>query len=460
MPEPRPDTLTFPCPICKNTRVKVGELKCPNPNCGVDLSALARLDTLGQELYKVACTQVKESRNDLALQTLETALAYAPQDAAGWKLLGSLQVQAGRQSEGRASLQKALSLNPEDPETASEIGAINAGLENAARQSKTRRLLWIALPVLAALLLLGYLAYTASSSMLASQSLSETLAAVPPTRTAPTATALPDLASEARSHLNAAAELKGFNLQVTQKGLSLGLSGEVPSAAFKAMAEQLAAGVRGVEAVDSTRLLVKEPQVAEAIQAKLRSDRSLSSAFVTVTQQGADIVLTGVAPTLEVKKMIEAAAAGLVQGGVVDSHLLVVKEPNLVTGVQEALKQEPRTACFALEVLQSGYAVQLKGSVYSALALRLVDELARKVSGVQLVDSSLVKIEPVAREYTVREGDYLELVAKAFYGSMSAAEIIRQANQDKIPLRVGVKIIIPPSDGTWSPGLMDYCPMK
>lgn len=70
------------------------------------------------------------------------------------------------------------------------------------------------------------------------------------------------------------------------------------------------------------------------------------------------------------------------------------------------------------------------------------------------VDPSTVPVEPsrpaAGTEYLVREGDTLETIAQAHYGSRTWLSLVTQANPGLRPerLRIGQKLVLPPKPGT------------
>lgn len=124
--------FTFPCPVCEQ-QVPLGATVCPNPNCKEDLTSLAVIDTVGQELFGLALRRVKEGKPEEALQYLLTATAYAPVDVDVWVVLGKLLAQFKRYDEAVRAWNRTLELQPEEQRA-------TAGIQAVKRIQRQRRL--------------------------------------------------------------------------------------------------------------------------------------------------------------------------------------------------------------------------------------------------------------------------------------------------------------------------------
>lgn len=114
---------TFPCPVCKQP-VPLGAIICPNLNCKEDLTSLAVIDTVGQDLYQLALRRLKEGKPEEALQFLQAATSYAPADVDVWVVLGKLLAQFKRYDEAVRAWDRALEFQPEEQRAIAGIQAV------------------------------------------------------------------------------------------------------------------------------------------------------------------------------------------------------------------------------------------------------------------------------------------------------------------------------------------------
>ena len=111
-----------------------------------------------------------------------------------------------------------------------------------------------------------------------------------------------------------------------------------------------------------------------------------------------------------------------------------------------------------LDVLQSGKSVILRGVVDNDHELRLLEQVARGVSGVSGVDLSGVRVAQGAKEltkekdaasgdtvYTVQPGDSLSAIAQKYYGDAMQYKKIAHYNNISNPdlIHPGDKLRIP-----------------
>lgn len=118
----------------------------------------------------------------------------------------------------------------------------------------------------------------------------------------------PALGQAAQQKLAAAPELVGQNITVEQFGQNLLLKGSVSEAGLKAVAERLAGEVAGVELVDSRALAVVLPPLTEAVQQALRADARTAGWKIEVEQLQQGILLKGIVPDAETKRLFENVA--------------------------------------------------------------------------------------------------------------------------------------------------------
>ncbi len=210
---------------------------------------------------------------------------------------------------------------------------------------------------------------------------------------------------------------KGLNLQVTEQGGVVHVSGAVPNSRFPNFVESMGMGFHGVNSVDTTGL--NYPADAAA------------------------------AP--------DAASAGPASGGVeleADPSGLAKMAYNDIRANGE-LKENP------IDVMQSGSTIVLSGAVDSQHEYNLAVQLAQNTPGVSSVNANDLEIHEGVKEkaksaapgyvnipdeyYTVQAGDTLSSIAQQFYGDEMKYKDIAHANNISNPdaIQVGQKIQIP-----------------
>ncbi len=189
------------------------------------------------------------------------------------------------------------------------------------------------------------------------------------------------------------------------------------------------------------------PALADAVRQLLQSDRDLKVFALTVDQIGLAISLSGTVPTIALKQRAETLAKRVGGVSLVDSSGIMVTPPPLTSAVREAIRTDARTAELDIQVEQMGNGVRLAGRVPNVEAKMAVEEVARAVPGVELVDALSVCIEPRFADYVVRTGDTLASIARRFYGDAVLWPIIYRANCEKIvdwdAIQPGLRLRIP-----------------
>jgi len=142
------DSLTRLCPVCKRP-VPVGATVCPHGDCKEDLSHIAVVDTLGDELYHVALQRIREGETAEALRVLTAARSYAAGNVDILVVLGKLHAQRRQYRDAIECWRQALQIK------AGEKRAL-AGIKAAERILIVRRVL-IGLGIAAAAMLVFFL---------------------------------------------------------------------------------------------------------------------------------------------------------------------------------------------------------------------------------------------------------------------------------------------------------------
>jgi nucleoid-associated protein YgaU len=210
---------------------------------------------------------------------------------------------------------------------------------------------------------------------------------------------------------------KGLNLNVTEQGGTVFVSGNVPNSRFPNFVSAMGLGFHGVKQVDTSGLMFPDDPQAPVV------------------------------------------SSGPVGGGVeleADPSGLAKMVYNDVRAHGE-LKDDP------IDVLQSGNVIVLRGAVDSEHEYNVAVQLAQNTPGVANVDVSDLKVVSGAKEkakealqsagyvnipdewYVVQAGDTLSGIAQQFYGDASKYKDIARANNISDPdlIKVGQKLQIP-----------------
>lgn len=426
---------TFPCPVCEQP-VPVGAAVCPNPNCKVNLSALATLDALPASLYRAALAQIQAHRDTEALQTLDSALAYAPNLAEGWAVRGELLVRLGRKAEAEESFQRALQIQPDLAGAAASLAALQGG-EAAHRRRVTS--LRIGLMVLVAAL-----ALTAGLLMRPKPAVQTTGVPLPPERPIATAYA-------------AQPALAGIRAEETSGGIVL--SGTVADETTRQWAISLAGALYGGK-IDASSLTIAPtatpilpsptappPDLAGAVIAVLQQLPGWESAQLTVTQEMGGIRLGGTAPSARFIQEAVLAAGGVTGVGWVDAQSVSIDTGALQALVTAALQADPHTMEMNITVEQMESGVRLFGKVPRPEYVEAAGAISRTVPGVEWVDVSGLEVVWQGREHVVSPTDTLISISQKYYGVWWMWTVIYDANRDQIRdprlIQDGIILIIP-----------------
>lgn len=257
----------------------------------------------------------------------------------------------------------------------------------------------------------------------------------------------PPLAEAVWRALQASSNIGPLGLEVEQRGHSVHISGSVPTAELKDQAVKIAHSVEGVDRVDSSSLIVALPPLAETVQQKLTGDSRLAGLDIDVEQMGNDIRLSGTVTRADLKGLAEDLTGEVEGVDLVDSRNLAVVPPSLAEAVQQALRADARTADLMIEVKQVGLSIRLEGIVPTLEAKMTVESVTRDVTGVELVDTGGVLVEPSSVDYVVQTGDSLAAIARKFYGDEAKWPLIYEANRELIArpgqLQPGIRLVIP-----------------
>ena len=211
--------------------------------------------------------------------------------------------------------------------------------------------------------------------------------------------------------------LRAFDIKVTVIENCATLSGKVAEDANKALAEQIALGVKGIKSVDN-RLevvphfvppprsndrafgeLVDDTTVTSAVRSKLAWSRHADGLRVNVATTRGKVTLTGHVTTAEGKNA--AAKLALSTHGVQSVNNELDIQPGVVTSIGGELADAWITSKVRSTFLYSSYVsgrdievdtqsgvVRLSGKIGSEIERALAIELAGNVRGVKGVDSS------------------------------------------------------------------------
>lgn len=205
---------------------------------------------------------------------------------------------------------------------------------------------------------------------------------------------------------------QGLNLQVTEQGGTVHVTGEVPNSRFPNFVESMGMGFHGVKSVDASGL---------SFPADAAESSSPASGGVE----------------------LEADPSGLAKMAYNDIR------------ANGELADDP------IDVMQSGSVIVLKGAVDSQHEYNVAVQLAQNTPGVSKVDASDLEVHQGVKEkvkaaapgyvnkpdewYTVQAGDTLSAIAQKFYGDEMKYKDIAHANNIANPdmIQVGQKLQIP-----------------
>lgn len=427
-------------------------------------------------IYEEGLRQARSGQLTEAAESLALALQLAPSHNSAQVVLGKVYAQQGRYTEAIDTWRQVLARDADNPKALAGIQAAEERLR-AARARARRGRVWVGLLAavgMVAILLGGFGLSQAWQAMLgeesavpqahvsptiwptATQTMPAPLPATATAVTAPSATPLPPYLTEEPSvtftleqvqRALRAGLLAEYSLEAYVVGAGVQIVGTVPSSALKTLAEEQVLGVRGVELVDSTRLQVIPPPVAETVWRALSTDDRASAWDLQVEMAGeAGVVVRGSVPSSESRLHVEAVVRSVPDVRFVDITGVDVDPPLLAAEVEVLLQADADLATAAIEVQQKENDVLLKGSVPEAELKARAEALARAVAGVDLVDSTALLVVP-RLEYTVRRGDSLWSIAEELFGDGRRWRDLYEANQDRIqdPARIvaGTRLRIP-----------------
>ncbi len=192
------------------------------------------------------------------------------------------------------------------------------------------------------------------------------------------------------------------DVMVEVEGGKAVLSGTVPSYAARRVAENTAAGIKGVRAVES-RLQVKLPPTRDKItdveiDANVRSTlgwlSDIDSSNIAVAVEQGVVELTGSVGRYWERLEVEEMVARI--GGVVDveNHLAVVPTRDvwdqvLAEGIVTSLERSAGVDSDAITVEVVDGRVLLSGTVPDGSARRRAEEVVFRTSGVKEIDNGL-----------------------------------------------------------------------
>lgn len=222
------------------------------------------------------------------------------------------------------------------------------------------------------------------------------------------------IAQRAQEAIDSMKVFQGLGLRISEQGGVLRVSGAVPNKNYLRAIEVAVGGIKGIQSVDTSGVIVAQQEVSDAEIAQAEA---------------------------EVRRAAESSALA--------KEVLAALEAN------EELKDDP------IDVLQKGSGVVLRGAVDSQHEFNLAVQIA-KGAGATDVDASALQIHPGAKAkfaakqgyvnvpdewYTVQPGDTLSGIALKFYGDgtrESYMKIARANNlQDPDQIQVGQKLQIP-----------------
>lgn len=225
------------------------------------------------------------------------------------------------------------------------------------------------------------------------------------------------LSARVQDAINQWPPLQGLNLNVSEHGGNVTITGSVPREPHLHLLESTVQGVKGVRAVDVTGINVEQADAPAATPEAHKIEE-------------------------EVKQAVVASA-------------LAKKVLNNLEGNNE-LKDDP------IDVLQHGTGVVLRGAVDSQHEFNLAVQIAKQ-TGATNVDTSGLQVHEQAKAkfaaenpgyvnipdewYTVQSGDTLSGIAQQFYGDASQASYMKIAKANGISnpdlIKVGQKLQIP-----------------
>ncbi|RJF71295.1 LysM peptidoglycan-binding domain-containing protein [Deinococcus cavernae] len=245
--------------------------------------------------------------------------------------------------------------------------------------------------------------------------------------------------------LNAQPRLQNLGLQVTEQGGNVRVTGMVPNGRYGNLVKVVAEGINGVKSVDVSGLVAQQ-ETSTAQAGSTSAGTGTSAGTATPAAQTPDIQMG--------EKTMTQQSAGTAE---LDDQAFE-EQSKIAKAVLSAIRSNGELSDDPIDVLQSGKSVILRGAVDNDHELRLLEQVARAVSGVAGVDTSGVKVtvgtKELAKEkdtesgdtvYTVKSGDTLSEIAQKYYGDAMEYKKIAHYNNISNPdlIQPGQKIRIP-----------------
>ncbi|GGS11782.1 LysM peptidoglycan-binding domain-containing protein [Deinococcus sedimenti] len=242
-------------------------------------------------------------------------------------------------------------------------------------------------------------------------------------------------AERVKDAINENPVLAPLNLQVSEKGGVVTVTGRVPRQSVTGLITMMAQGINGVKSVDISGVAVDQLAAGPAQPAPT-------------------------APTPSVTEI--APSTGNMNARPSDDMDAEVQEiednSRIAKAVLSAIRSNGELADDPIDVLQSGKTVILRGVVDNDHEQRLLEKVARGVEGVSGVDLSGVRVAQGAKEmakekdadtgdtvYVVKAGDSLSSIAERYYGDPMQYKKIAHFNNISNPdlIHPGDRIRIP-----------------
>lgn len=243
-------------------------------------------------------------------------------------------------------------------------------------------------------------------------------------------------ADRVKDALNDNPVLASQNLQVTERGGAVTVTGHVPRKSVIGLISMTAEGISGVKSVDVSGVTFDEAVAAPAQPAPAAPQATVTEIAPTTGNMNASADSTDM--DAEIKQAEDRS--------------------RVAKAVLSAIRSNGELADDPIDVLQSGSSVILRGVVDNDHEKRLLEQVARGVDGVSGVDISGVRVAQGAKElakekdqdsgdtvYTVKPGDSLSAIAQKFYGDPMQYKKIAHYNNISNPdlIHPGDRLRIP-----------------
>jgi len=247
-------------------------------------------------------------------------------------------------------------------------------------------------------------------------------------------------AERVKDALNDNPVLAPLGLDVSEQRGTVKVRGQVPRRSLLGLITMVAEGINGVKSVDLSEVSVEEQVAAPAQSAPAAPTPSVEMPQLTPERSVTTGNLNGNAQDM-------------------DSEIQEVETRSKVAkAVLSAIRSNGELADDPIDVLQSGSSVILRGVVDNDHEKRLLEQVARGVSGVSGVDLSGVRVaqgaKAMAKEkdqdtgdtvYVVKPGDSLSAIAERYYGDPMQYKKIAHYNNISNPdlIHPGDRLRIP-----------------